>query len=154
MEWCVQKTTELGVTKIIPFISTFTNVKPKDNKQERLSKIAVEACKQSGRNIMPQISNIVQYNEMLEKLKEYSQIIVAYEKETKSAKEIITKLDKTKPVAIIVGSEGGFSEQEIEDFKNLGASVISMGKNILRAETASVALLSALLYELGEWKNE
>ena len=52
MEWCVQKTTELGVTKIIPFISTFTNVKPKDNKQERLSKIAVEACKQSGRNII------------------------------------------------------------------------------------------------------
>lgn len=154
MEWCVQKTTELGVTKIIPFISTFTNVKPKDNKQERLSKIAVEACKQSGRNVMPQISNIVQYNEMLEKLKEYSQIIVAYEKETKPAKEIITKLDKTKPVAIIVGSEGGFSEQEIEDFKNLGASVVSMGKNILRAETASVALLSALLYELGEWKNE
>ena len=154
MDWCVQKCTELGVTKIVPFVSNFTTVKQSDNKQERLMRVAIEACKQSGRAVVPEITAILTFNQVLAQLKEYEQIIVAFEQETAPAKDVISKLTKTKKVALIVGSEGGFSKNEVEQFIKLGAKSICMGKNILRAETASVALLSAVLYELGEWKNE
>ena len=90
---------------------------------------------------------------MLEKLKDFSQIVVAYEKENLSAKEVIEKLDKNQQTALVIGSEGGFSGAEIEKLKNLGAKTISLGKNILRGETACLALVSAVMMHFDYWRK-
>ena len=153
MDWAVQKVTELGVTKIVPFTSEFCTVKDKGNKTDKLNRIALSASKQSGRATLPKISQTLSFNEMLEKLKDFNQIVVAYENETNNAKTILQKLDKSKPIAIIIGSEGGFSEKEIEALQTNKAKIISLGNTILRAETASVALISAVNYELGLWER-
>ncbi len=154
MDWAMQKCTELGVDKIIPFESAFCTVKDKGNKIDRLNRIAVSASKQSGRVNLPQISRTLNFDEMLQELHNYSQIILAYEKDNTNAKNVLSQLDKNKNIAIIIGSEGGFSESEVEKIKSTGALLISLGENILRAETACVALLSAISYELDKWKRD
>lgn len=154
MDWAMQKCTELGVDKIVPFESSFCTVKDKGNKTDRLNRIAVSASKQSGRVNLPQISETLSFNDMLNELHNYTQIVLAYENDDTSAKTILSQLDKNKNIAIIIGSEGGFSEAEVEKIKSTGASAVSLGKTILRAETACVALLSAVNYELDKWKRK
>lgn len=155
LDWAVQKVTELGVDKIVPFESEYSVVKDKGNKVDRLNRIAVSAAKQCGRSILPEIDKTQKFDEMLLSLSQYSQIVVAYEGEKQNAREVLAHLDVTKPIALIIGSEGGFSQNEIDKLTRTGAKVISLGQNILRAETACVALLSAVNYELGLWeKNE
>ncbi len=155
MDWEIQKLTELGAYAIIPFESEYCTVKDKGNKADRLKRIALSACKQSGRAILPIIENTLTFDQMLSRLSDFDQKIVAYENDDHGAKDVLSKLDKTKPIAIIFGSEGGFAENEIQKLVDINTQVISLGKNILRAETASIALLSALNYELGLWgKNK
>jgi len=153
MDLVVQKATELNVQKLVPFISKYVVVKPDDKKQERFERISIEACKQSNRAVPMQISEVLDFKKLLETLKSYSQIILAYENADAPAKEILQKLDAKKSLALIVGSEGGFSEEEVGQIKQVGGKIISMGQNILRGETASLALVSAVMYELGEWKK-
>lgn len=153
MDWAVQKVTELGVSEIVPFESENCTVKDKGNKLDRLYRIALSASKQSGRVKLPKIYNTMNFDEVLNKLDDFSQIIVAYENETSNAKTALKDLDVTKSIALIIGSEGGFTVAEIEKLKNKNAKIISLGETILRAETASVALLSALNYELGLWEK-
>lgn len=153
MDWAVQKVTELNVASIVPFESEYCTVKDKGNKIERLNRIAVSASKQCGRAVLPCIQETLPFALLLDKLKEFNQIIVAYENETQNAKEILSKLDKTKSIALVIGSEGGFSEAEIEKLKALGAKVVSLGQTILRAETACVALVSAVNYQLDFWEK-
>ena len=153
MDIAIEKVTELGIGAIIPFESKFCTAKDKGNKHERLSRIALSASKQSGRVRLPEISETLAFDKMLENLKSYSQIIVAYEHSTASAKEVLSALENTLDTAIIIGSEGGFDETEIASLENVGAKVISLGDNILRAETAAVALTSALLYQFDTWKK-
>ena len=138
---------------IVPFESEYCTVKDKGNKIERLNRIAVSASKQCGRAVLPCIQETLPFALLLDKLKEFNQIIVAYENETQNAKEILSKLDKTKSIALVIGSEGGFSEAEIEKLKALGAKVVSLGQTILRAETACVALVSAVNYQLDFWEK-
>lgn len=154
MEWAVEKCTELGVTNIVPFTSSFTTVKASDNKQAKLNRLAIEACKQCGRIFPPHIENVISFNECLNQLKSFSQIFLAYENENSSAKDVIKGLNINENIALIVGSEGGFSSEEVEKFKNLGAKCLSLGKNILRAETSAVALSSVIMYELNLWKKD
>lgn len=154
MDWAVQKCTELGIDEIIPFASEFCTVKDKGGKTDRLKRIALSASKQSGRVNLPEILDNLTFNQVILKLQEFPQIILAYENETASAKEIISKLDCSKDTAIIIGSEGGFSEKEVQNFADAGAKVVSLGETILRAETACVALVSAVNYEFNFWKRK
>lgn len=153
MDWAVQKVTELGVSEIVPFESENCTVKDKGNKLDRLYRIALSASKQSGRVKLPKIYTTINFDEVLNKLDDFSQIIVAYENETSNAKTALKDLDVTKSIALIIGSEGGFTVAEIEKLKNKNAKIISLGETILRAETASVALLGAVNYELGLWEK-
>ncbi len=153
MDWAVQKVTELGVSEIVPFVSEFCTVKDKGNKTDRLNRIVLSASKQSGRAVLPQISKTLNFDEVCSYLANFKQIVLAYEGAKQNAKDVLSKLDKNQPIALIVGSEGGFSEGEVEKLQQSGASVISLGSTILRAETASVALLSAVNYELGNWEK-
>lgn len=153
MEWAVEKCTELGVVEIVPFESQFTTVKKSDNKQAKLMRVAVEACKQSGRAFPPKIYDVLDAKQTMELLKNFEQILIAYENEEAPLKNVLSAFDCNKSTALIVGSEGGFSAEEVEKFVQLGAKPVSLGKNILRAETAAVALCSAVLYEFDCFKK-
>ena len=148
LEWIIQKTSEIGIKEIKTFTSNFTIAKPNDNKLQRFDKIAVSAAKQCGRTSILKLSPTIAFKQMLTELKEYDLVIFANETEDKLGLQNLVK--KGLKIAIVVGAEGGFSKQEIEDIKSMGARSISLGSRILRAETAAIVLSSLVLYNLGE----
>lgn len=139
-EFIVQKATEIGITKIVPFVSEFVIAKVTENKMDRLESIAMNACKQCERTIMPLIDKPKNIDEVIASFKDFELILFANERADKG--EAIANLDKYKNIAIIVGSEGGFSQKEKEKFIEAGATSISLGRRIYRCETASVAMMS------------
>lgn len=159
MELIIQKNTEVGVNAIVPVIMERTVVKL-DEKQaskklERWQKIAEIAAKQSMRDRIPKIKNIIKINKISDSLKEekFDTILVAYENEEKTMlKEELKKLESSKDkkykIAIIIGPEGGISENEIEQLNNLGAKCVSLGRRILRTETAGIVMSGDIMYEL------
>lgn len=176
MDFVVQKATELGVNKIVPFISRNVVVKLDDKgkikKQEKYSKITIEACKQCGRSGNVEVENIINLKELDKYINKEDITIFAYEKEKEtlfSAIEVIkNKLNevenseknsqnieiknnlKGKNINVVIGAEGGFDKEEIETIKNnknLNVSFVSLGNRILRAETAVINLLSIVMYE-------
>ncbi len=151
MDFLIQKCTELGVKSFVPFLSKFVVVKPDEKKLDRFNRISLEACKQSGRACPMQIENTKTFSQTIELLKGFDQVVVAYEKDKTPAKDVLKSLNKSLSTAIIVGSEGGFAEDEIFAFKQVGAKTLSLGKNILRGETAGIVLSSLVLYEFDEF---
>lgn len=159
MELIIQKNTEVGVNAIVPVIMERTVVKL-DEKQvskklERWQKIAEIAAKQSMRDKIPEIKNIIKINKISDSLKneKFDTILVAYENEEKTMlKRELKKLenlkDKKYKIAIIIGPEGGISEREIEQLNNLGAKCVSLGRRILRTETAGIIMSGDIMYEL------
>lgn len=132
-----QKLTELGVSQLAFFESKFAIAKANNNKLARLNKISEEACKQCGRSIPLEISECISFNDMLAKLQAYDIVLFANEKNT------IRNFDCLKSannIAIIVGSEGGFDDEEIDKIKSAGAKEFGLGSRILRAETAVIAM--------------
>ncbi len=148
LELVVQKCAELGVSEIIPFTSQHTIAKPNDNKTDRLNKISVSASKQCGTTQILNVSNTITFKMLLERLKDYDVVVFANEKEIKTPLSNI--LQNKKNIAIVVGSEGGFSSQEIDQLIDGGAKSITLGKRILRTETASIVVSSLVMYNLGE----
>lgn len=152
MEYVIQKAVELGVSKIIPFNSKNVVVKLEEKDQtkkvDRYNKISKEASKQCGRSDIVEVEKIIDFNDILDKIKNYKKCIVAYENETNSLKELIRKSNGLDEVAIIIGAEGGFDKKEIDTLIENGCLSISLGDRILRAETASLNLISILMYEL------
>lgn len=153
MELIIQKNTEVGVKKIIPVLMERTVVKldekTANKKIERWQKIAEVAAKQSMRDIIPEIENIIKLQDITKQ--DYDEVLVAYENEEKNMlKQELKKLqgkDRYK-IAIVIGPEGGISEKEIEILKNMGASFVSLGKRILRTETAGIVMSGNIMYEL------
>lgn len=153
MEFVIQKSVELGVSSIIPFSSKNVVVKldgkDKVKKVERWQKISVEASKQCGRSDIVSIGEVVEFREMLALLNDYDLVLLAYENETENLKKILKERSEDKKIAIIIGAEGGFDVTEVEQIVGQGEKVksISLGERILRAETASLCMLSILMYE-------
>lgn len=153
MELIIQKNTEVGVKKIVPVLMERTVVKLDEKiankKIERWQKIAEVAAKQSMRDIIPEIENIIKLQDITKQ--DYDEVLVAYENEEKNMlKQELKKLqgkDRYK-IAIVIGPEGGISEKEIEILKNMGASFVSLGKRILRTETAGIVMSGNIMYEL------
>lgn len=134
-DFCLQKLTELGVKRIVPFLAkrSIIKIKDKESKIERYKKIVQEASEQSLRTIVPDIPDIIQIKDLKPYLSEFN--YVAYEKNDD------THIDYSKlktSVTIIIGPEGGFEDCEITTFKELGIIPVSLGKRILRAETAAL----------------
>ena len=154
MELIIQKNTEIGAKKIVPVMMERTvvklNSKDMSKKIERWNKIAEIAAKQSGRDIIPDVSSIIKVNEIPEN--EFDAVFVAYENEKENTlkNELLKLKDKKEKynIAIIIGPEGGISENEIAIFKEKGYKLISLGKRILRTETAGFVMTSNILYEL------
>ena len=155
MELIIQKTIEIGINKITPvdMIRCVVKLDEKDIKKkiDRWQKIAEVAAKQSKRDKIPEIENKIKLKEIVEKIKEYDIFIVAYEEEMKNTlKNELQKLDKKEEynIGILIGPEGGIAKEEIELLKENGAKIITLGKRILRTETAPIVTLSNILYEL------
>lgn len=139
----IQKLTELGVKRIVPYIANRSVVKPGKgtNKLDRLKKIAREASEQSHRNVIPEICDYITFKDLNKYMSDVN--LLAYEKETAS----INDLKNMSSISFIIGPEGGFEEKEVEDIISLGFKSISLGKRILRAETASIYLTSLIVGE-------
>ena len=155
MEDIIQQNVEVGVKSFIPLITERTVVKLNDKSRElkkldRWRKIAHESSKQSKRNIVPTVEDILTVNELVNKIKdEGAKIIVPYELEgNKTIKEALAS--KNDRYYIIIGPEGGFDEKEIKKFQEIGAEIVTLGKRILRTETAGIVASSVILYECDE----
>ena len=159
MDLIVQKGTELGITEFIPTITHRVDVKLKGEfkKLDRLNRIALEAAKQSKRSIIPKVSEPIDFNEVLEKINSLDLLIVPYENANNfGIKTLINELrkenniDNIKNIGIFVGPEGGIEEDEIERLKDKGAHIVTLGKRILRTETAGFVATSLIQYELSD----
>ena len=142
LEFITQKATELGASNILPFYSKFSDVKPNTTKVDRLYKIATGACKQCGRS---KLTNIFKIENLLDiDFSKYD--LVLFANETEKSKKLINiqNLNKYNNIAIIIGPEGGFSNEEIEYLNQNNIVSISLGKRILRTETAGLYVLSYL----------
>ena len=153
MEYIIQKNVELGVKHIVPVDMERSIVKLDEKtmikKIERWQKIAEVASKQSMRDIIPEIGNIVKLKDITKQ--DYDVVLVAYENEEKNMlKQELKKLQRKDryKIAIVIGPEGGISEKEIEILKNMGTSFVSLGKRILRTETAGIVMSGNIMYEL------
>ncbi len=155
MELIIQKNIEVGVKKIVPVLMERTVVKLDERtinkKIERWQKISEVAAKQSMRDIIPEIENVIKLKDV--EKQHYDIILVAYENEDKNMlkNELIKlknkKMDKYN-IAIVIGPEGGISSKELEILKNMGAVFVSLGKRILRTETAGIVMSGNIIYEL------
>ena len=155
MEFVVQKSIELGINDIIPFLSkncvVKLNEKDKLKKIDRLNKISLEASKQCGRSDIVQIDGILNISDskFREELVSNTFNILAYENSSMSLKETLRDIQKQNvSVGVIIGPEGGFDKSEAEFAASMGAKAVSLGKRILRTETAGFAALAMIMYEL------
>lgn len=156
MDLIVQKSTELGVMEITPIITERVVVKNElgeFKKVDRWKRIALEACKQCKRTLIPKINTPIEFQELLDTLKQMDLIVIPYENEKGfGIRNMIKNIEKNniKKVAIVIGPEGGYEEEEIEKFKEIGAHIVTLGPRILRTESAGFVCVSLLMYELGD----
>ena len=152
MDYIIQKTTELGICEIYPCsLARCVSKVENDKKTDRWQKIAVEASKQSGRGIVPVVNNPISLKEAIEVLKDADIAFVPYECQEESyLKPVLTEKADVKSVAFLIGPEGGFDKQEIAQIEEAGIPVVTLGKRILRTETAGEAVLSMIMYEIGD----
>lgn len=151
LEMIIQKAVELGVGRIIPFESSRCIKRPKAEKVEkqtaRLSKIAEEAAKQCGRAKIPTVCHPMSFEQMIKEAAGCELSLLCYENEDGSSlKDALSDCEALCSVAVIVGSEGGFSPEEAAEAVKCGCRSVSLGKRILRCETAPLFVLSALAY--------
>ena len=154
MEYIIQKTTEIGIRNIYPVKMERCIVKLDERtlkkKIDRWQRIAEVAAKQSKRDLIPQIKSLTTIKEICKNVANYDIILVGYEKENKTTlKEVLKKLRNINKsnIAIIIGPEGGIESKEITSLEQIGAKCVSLGKRILRTETAGLVMLSNILYE-------
>lgn len=152
MDYVVQKAVELGVKNIIPILTKNTIVKldskDKIKKVERLSKIAKEAVEQCGRADNVTVENVEELSKV--NFKNYDIVLVCHETSKVNFKEVINNIKGKKSIAVVIGPEGGLEDNEVNKIlENSNAKDILLGDRILRAETASLAVLSVLAYEFG-----
>ena len=150
MDYIIQKTTELGICEIYPCeLSRCVAKIDGEKKIQRWQKISEEAAKQSGRGVVPKVHNPINISQAIEVLKSCDVAFVPYEcAEEKFLKPLLTSFENPKTVAFMIGPEGGFDKSEIEKLGEIPA--VSLGKRILRTETAGEAVLSMVMYELGD----
>lgn len=153
MEVIIQKCVEMGVGAITPVFMERTVVIEKgnfDKKLQRWQKISDEAVKQCKRGVIPQVNKNVDFASMIRELDSYDLILFPYENESNySIKDCLCGLkDKPKSVAMVIGPEGGFSDKEATKLVEAGAEKVTLGKTILRTETAGLVALAMTMYQL------
>lgn len=138
VEWIIQKGTELGVSHFIPLVSTRTE--KKDMNRERINKIIIEATEQSGRNMPPVLEEVTQLKDIFKK---YKMPFIAFQQGKQGISQ--EELGDETRIGILIGPEGGWTEEELSFFEGQGALMRSLGPTTLRAETAAIAAAALLL---------
>lgn len=151
MDLVVQKAVEVGATTIIPLalensVARFDSERSQ-KKVERWQKIALEAAQQSKRDAVPKVEPVQGLQQAL--TNDYDLIIMAYEGETQVTLKDILAGKKYEKILLLIGPEGGFTEEEVELCRNKGARTVTLGRRILRTETAGLVALSCIFYEYG-----
>ena len=156
LEMIIQKAIELGVSEIIPVKTKRVVVKIDEKKAEakvnRWNAIAESAAKQSKRSIVPKVLKPQTVENALETVKDYGVKLLPYENAQgiKKTRNILESLDTKNNIAVFIGPEGGFEEDEVKKATDFGFEVITLGKRILRTETAGLALLGNIMIRLEE----
>jgi 16S rRNA (uracil1498-N3)-methyltransferase len=154
MDYLIQKTTELGVKEIIPFFSSrsvpLLEKSRRLKRHHRWEKIAIEASKQCGRGVVPKIESLQDYSDMLHAASTDDLRLILWEREGIKLKEVLGRSKEKMKVFFIIGPEGGFSQDEVDESKRAGFLPVTLGRRILRAETAGLCFLSILQYEWGD----
>lgn len=156
MDLVIQKAIELGASEIVPVKMKRCVVKLDDKKAkkktERWNAVALSAAKQSRRGIIPKVSQVCGFQEAVKRAGDLSMVLVPYEaaEGMEFSKRLIKEVKGKESVGIFIGPEGGFEQAEIDELRGAGGQVLSLGKRILRTETAGMAMLSVLMFELEE----
>ncbi len=154
MEFIIQKCVELGAVKIVPVQTRRTVVKLDARKEQARRKrwmgISESAAKQSGRGIVPEIAGVMDFSEALEEARHLDVCLIPYElaRGIEHTREVCTAIKPGQSVGIFIGPEGGFEADEVSKAMKAGAVPVTLGKRILRTETAGMALISVLAYLL------
>ena len=154
MELIVQKAVELGAYEIVPVATkrcvVKLDAKKAEKKVERWNSIAESAAKQAGRSMIPEVSEVMSYQAALRMAKELDVVLIPYElaEGMEETKAVIKAMKSGQSVGIFIGPEGGFEQEEVEEAVMQGAKPVTLGRRILRTETAGMAMLSILMFEL------
>ena len=154
MELIIQKAVELGAYEIIPVATKRAVVKLDDKKAgkkvERWNSIAEGGAKQSGRNVVPKVQNVMLYKEALRYAECLDVVLIPYElaEGMGETRAIIGGIQPGQSIGVFIGPEGGFETSEVEQALAMGAKTVTLGKRILRTETAGLTTLSILMYHL------
>lgn len=155
LEHVIQKSTELGAFEIVAFPSARCVSRPDEKslrkKQERWQKIAASAAEQSGRGLIPQIIVLSSYQEALKRAGESDLSILFYENERATTLKMAIEGNRFDSISLLTGPEGGLETREVEQAKNAGFQICTLGSRILRCETAPLCALSAVMYAVGEF---
>lgn len=150
-ETILQKSVELGVSQVVPVIMERCVARPDAQggrkKRERYQKIALEAAKQSGRGIVPEVGAFCSFEEALEQAGALEKRLLFYESGGVSLSSLLD--ENACSIGIFIGPEGGFDKKEVEAVKNSGGHIVSLGQRILRTETAPIVALSVIQYATG-----
>lgn len=154
MDLIVQKAVELGAYEIIPVEMKRSVVrldeKKAAKKTERWNEIAKSAAKQAGRGLIPEVKRVMKYKEALAYAGELDVVLLPYELASgmEGTKQVIDQIKAGQSVGIFIGPEGGFETEEVDQGTAAGARTVTLGRRILRTETAGLAVLSILMYHL------
>ena len=155
LEHVIQKATELGAFEIVAFPSARCISKPDEKslkkKLERWQKIAASAAEQSGRGLVPQVMALGSYPEALKRAAQAEKALLFYENERSTTLRMALDTGSYKTVSLLTGPEGGLEEKEVVQAMEAGLQVCTLGKRILRCETAPLCALSAVMYHVGEF---
>ena len=155
LEHVIQKATELGAFEIVAFPSGRCVSRPDEKslkkKLERWQKIAESAAQQSGRGRIPQVRVLISYQAALKEAAQADKALLFYENEHAVTLKMALSSGSYKTVALLTGPEGGLEEREVEQAREAGLQVCTLGKRILRCETAPLCALSAVMYDAGEF---
>lgn len=160
MELIVQKAVELGAYEVIPVATKRAVVrldaKKAVKKVERWQSIAESASKQAGRGIVPHVTEVLGFSEALEYAEKLDVVLIPYElaEGMQETKAVIESVQPTQSVGVFIGPEGGFDREEVEEALGMGATAITLGKRILRTETAGLTTLSVLMFHLEGKKHK
>lgn len=152
MKLVIQKATELGVNRIVPIVTSrsipILEGERESLRVQRWRRIAEEAARQSGRTVVPQVETIRALEDFL--VQGQGAALILWEEEPTPLREVLGKIDPSSGLTLLIGPEGGFSEEEVLSAQNHGFLVAGLGQRVLRAETAALGLLSIVQYVFGD----
>jgi len=153
-EWVLQKATEIGVAQIVPVLTARGLVRTKqieENKLDRWRRIVTEAAEQAHRGRIPRLEPVALFGDVFSRFVGFDRFLIAAPSETVSLREALRGMGRPDPsIALLIGPEGGFTDDEVALARDKGALAVGLGSRILRTETAAIVASALILYELGE----